>query len=79
MLCSLLCQLVRRAVVIPKRVEALFSSCENGKQQPSLHALLEVTKEAVPKFTHVYVVLEALDECTQRSELMDMLETVAGW
>ena len=25
------------------------------------------------------VVLDALDECTQRQELMDVLETVAGW
>jgi hypothetical protein len=31
------------------------------------------------QFMHVYVVLDALDECTQRQELMDMLETVAGW
>jgi hypothetical protein len=31
------------------------------------------------QFTHVYVVLDALDECTQRQELMDVLETMAGW
>jgi hypothetical protein len=79
MLHSLLCQLVQRSVVIPKGVDALFSSCENGKRQPSLHALLEVSKEAAQEFAHVYVVLDALDECTQRSVLMDMLETVAGW
>ncbi|PSN64889.1 HET-domain-containing protein [Corynespora cassiicola Philippines] len=79
MLRSLLCQLLRRAVVIPKGVDALFLSCENGQQKPSSHALLQVTKEAAQEFTHVYVVLDALDECTQRSELMDMLETVVGW
>jgi hypothetical protein len=79
MLRSLLCQLLRRAVVIPKDVNALFSSCENGKRQPLLHALLQVTREAAQEFTHVYVVLDALDECRQRLELMDMLETVAGW
>ncbi|KAI2483800.1 RNA helicase domain containing protein [Pyrenophora tritici-repentis] len=79
MLHSLLCQLVQRSVVIPKGVDALFSSCENGKRQPSLHALLQVTREVAQEFTHVYVVLDALDECTQRSELMDMLETIAEW
>ncbi|KAI1522072.1 hypothetical protein PtrSN002B_012259 [Pyrenophora tritici-repentis] len=31
------------------------------------------------EFTHVYIILDALDECSQRSELMDILETVAGW
>ena len=79
MLRSLLCQFLQRSVVIPKGVDALFSSCENEKRQPSLHALLEVTREAAQGFTQVYAVLDALDECTQRSELMDMLETVAGW
>jgi hypothetical protein len=79
MLRSLLCQFLQRSVVIPKGVDALFSSCENRKRKPSLHALLEVTRQAMQDFTQVYVVLDALDECTQRSELMDMLETVAGW
>ncbi|KAF2681187.1 hypothetical protein K458DRAFT_433717 [Lentithecium fluviatile CBS 122367] len=27
----------------------------------------------------VYIFLDALDECTQRSELLDVLEAVAGW
>ncbi|CAN9092244.1 unnamed protein product [Alternaria alternata] len=79
MLRSLLCQLLESSVGILKGVDALFSSCENGKRQPLLHALLQVTKEAAQEFKHVYVVLDALDECAQRSELMDMLETVAGW
>jgi len=79
MLRSLLCQFLQRSVVIPKGVDALFSSCKNGERQPSLHALLEVTQQAMQEFTQVYVVLDAIDECTQRLELMDMLETVAGW
>jgi hypothetical protein len=79
MLCSLLCQLLQRSLTISKGVDALFSSCENGKRLPPLRALLQATKEAAQEFTHVYIVLDALDECTQRLELMDMLKTVAGW
>jgi hypothetical protein len=79
MLRSLLRQLLQRSVTIPKGVDALFSSCDNGQRKPSAHDLLEVMQQAAQDFTQVYVVLDALDECTQRSELMDMLETVAGW
>jgi hypothetical protein len=79
MLRSLLCQLLQRSFTVPKGVDALYSSCENGRRQPSLHVLLEVTRQAAQEFTQVYLVLDALDECTQRSELMDMLKTVAGW
>jgi hypothetical protein len=79
MLRSLLCQLLQRSVTMPKGVDALFSACDNGQRQPSLHALLEVLPQVMRQSTHVYIVLDALDECTQRPELMDVLETVAGW
>jgi hypothetical protein len=79
MLRSLLCQLLQRSVIMPKGVDELFSACENGRQKPSEHKLLEVTQQAAREFMQIYVVLDALDECMQRSELMGMLETVAGW
>jgi uncharacterized protein YbgA (DUF1722 family) len=79
MLRSLLCQLVQRSFTVPKGVDALYSSCENGRREPSLHAVLEVTRQAAQEFAQVYLVLDALDECTKRSELMDVLKTVAGW
>ncbi|KAI2484784.1 multiple ankyrin repeats single kh domain protein [Pyrenophora tritici-repentis] len=79
MLRSLLCQFLQRSVVIPKGVDALFSSCENGQRKPLLHALLDVVRQVAQEFAHVYVILDALDECSQRSELMDILETAARW
>jgi hypothetical protein len=79
MLCSLLRQLLQCSVTTPKDVDALFSSCDSGQRRPSVHALLKATQQAAQDFTQVYVVLDALDECTQRSELMDILGAVAGW
>jgi hypothetical protein len=79
MLRSLLCQLLQRSVMIPKGADALISSCENGQRQPSLHVLLEIIPQVIQQFTHVYIVLDALDECTQRQELMGMLGSVDGW
>jgi hypothetical protein len=79
MLCSLLHQLLQHSVTILKDVDALFSSCGNGQRRPSVHALLKATQQAAQEFTQVYVVLDALDECTQRSELMDVLEAMVGW
>ncbi|RII13199.1 hypothetical protein CUC08_Gglean004499 [Alternaria sp. MG1] len=79
MLCSLLRQLLQCLAVAHKDVDALFLSCKNGGKQPSLHELLDVMPKVMRQFTHVYIVLDALDECTQRSELMSMLESVIGW
>jgi len=79
MLRSLLRQLLQRLVTLPMEVEEMFSSCGDGKQQPLLPAVLKVAPQVIRQFTHVYIVLDALDECTQRPELMDLLVTIAGW
>lgn len=33
----------------------------------------------IPELPQAYVVLDALDECAQRAELMETLEIIAGW
>ncbi|KAI4638258.1 hypothetical protein J4E93_010257 [Alternaria ventricosa] len=78
MLRSLLRQLLQHTITIPDAVDALFSSCGDGQQQPPLHKLLTVAPQVIGQFTHVYIVLDALDECAQRPELMDLLIAVAG-
>ncbi|CAG5158427.1 uncharacterized protein ALTATR162_LOCUS5073 [Alternaria atra] len=79
MLRSLICQLSRQAIDVPASLDALFSSCEDGKRQPSLDALLQVACRTMQQLPQVYVMLDALDECAQRTELMEMLETITGW
>ncbi|KAF2440363.1 HET-domain-containing protein, partial [Karstenula rhodostoma CBS 690.94] len=76
---SLLSQLLQRAVITPKSIDALFASCENTGRLPPLHEFLEAVRSTLQEFGQVYIIIDALDECKQRSELMDMLETVAGW
>ncbi|KAL6155795.1 hypothetical protein ACJQWK_05014 [Exserohilum turcicum] len=71
--------LLQRLVIIPKDINAMFTSCGKGQQQPSLDAILEVTPRIMLQFANIYVVLDALDECARRLELMNMLGIVAGW
>ena len=79
MLRSLICQLSQQSMKIPAGLDTLFSSCENGQRQPSVHALLEVMQQMMQEFPRVYIVLDALDECDRRVELMDMLKAISGW
>ncbi|KAH7118875.1 hypothetical protein B0J11DRAFT_582674 [Dendryphion nanum] len=79
MLRSLICQLSQQFFQVPSSLDTLFSSCQNGLQQPSIHALLDVTQKIIKDFPHVFLTLDALDECTQRPELLGMLETIAKW
>jgi Cdc6-like AAA superfamily ATPase len=76
MIRSLVSQMSQQCVKIPTTLETLFSSCENGQRQPSLDGLLEVMHYMMQEFPETYIVLDALDECTDRTELMAILERI---
>jgi Cdc6-like AAA superfamily ATPase len=76
---SLLCQLSQQSIKIPASLDTLFSSCENGQRQPSTDALMNALKLMTQEFPQIYIVLDALDECAQRVELMEMFGTIMGW
>jgi hypothetical protein len=79
MLRSLICQLSQQSIKIHASLDTLFASHEDGKRQPSLDALLEVTHQIMQQTPQVYIMLDALDECAQRTELMEILVTMARW
>jgi Cdc6-like AAA superfamily ATPase len=79
MLRSLICQLSQQCVKFPANLETLMASCDNGQRQPALHALEEVLQQIIQDFPHVYIVLDALDECSEREGLTTMLELLAAW
>jgi len=79
MLRSLVVQLSKQSGDIPWKLDALFSSYDNGKRPPDLNELLMVLYDMIWQYPRVYIVLDALDECKQRSELTEMLEEIASW
>lgn len=76
---SLVCQLSQNCVQMPASLGTLFALRDDKQELPSLHALLGVLRQMIMEFPQVFILIEALDECTQLPELMDMLVTVAGW
>jgi hypothetical protein len=79
MLRSLICQLSQNCARMPASLDTLFSLRDSRQGLSGFQILLESLKEMMLEFPEVFILIEALDECTQRRELMDMLETVAGW
>lgn len=76
---SLLCQLTQQSIKIPASLDALFSTCESGERQPSFSALLDALQSMIKDLPQVYIVLDALDECAQRVELMEILRIMVKW
>ncbi|KFZ01827.1 hypothetical protein V501_09775 [Pseudogymnoascus sp. VKM F-4519 (FW-2642)] len=76
---SLICQLSQNCVKIPASLDLLFSSCDNGNQNPSLDSQLDVLQQMIQEYPQCYIILDALDECEDRAELMDIINQITGW
>jgi Cdc6-like AAA superfamily ATPase len=67
---SLISQCSRHAKVAQQQLDDLFGRHENGKKQPSTESLLAALQATLQKSGCVQIVLDALDECTTRKELL---------
>ena len=61
---------------VPKLLADLYSHCGNGYQQPSLDDLHNVLHKILGGFNSAYIILDALDECSERDKVLDWVQTV---
>ncbi|KFZ16169.1 hypothetical protein V502_05226 [Pseudogymnoascus sp. VKM F-4520 (FW-2644)] len=74
MLCSLLGQLANKLTEVPQEVCSLWEMYKDKKRRPSLEELLGILTLVIQKyFDKVYVVLDALDECSERQVFLPIL------
>ncbi|KAF3004786.1 hypothetical protein E8E13_002498 [Curvularia kusanoi] len=77
MLRSLVAQLQPRLASKSPTLEALMSPY--GKEPPPLHVLTGIFRQTMLELDQVHIVIDALDECKQRVELLELLGTMSGW
>jgi len=74
MLCSLIRQLANSLIAVPEEICGLWEKYKGKKARPSPEELLGVLTFVVREyFEKVYVVLDALDECSERQILLPVL------
>ena len=76
---SLIFQLCSQCTPIPPVIESLYGRCSDGREKPNFDQLQETLRAIIDAFNEVYIVLDALDECTERHRLIPTLETIAQW
>ena len=60
---------------VAKVLADLYSHCGNGYQQPSLDDLHNVLGMILGGFVSAYIILDALDECSERDKVLDWVQT----
>ena len=61
---------------VPKVLVNLYACCGNGHQEPTLGDLQSTLQGMLDGFSSTFIVLDALDECTEREKLLNWIETV---
>ncbi|KAK0516125.1 hypothetical protein JMJ35_002159 [Cladonia borealis] len=79
MIRSILKQLSIQCPETPEVLSMLFSSCQDTDRPPTINELLEVLYQVLRNFYNVYIVLDALDECSNREDLLEYLYRLLSW
>ncbi|KAJ4177440.1 hypothetical protein NW767_015118 [Fusarium falciforme] len=75
---SLAFQLYHSGGEAARRLESLFTYHDNGRRQPDMSALSDCVDTMMQTAGKVAVILDALDECTTRGELLPWMRGFAS-
>ena len=60
-------------------VSALYSNHSNGQQQPLRASLISCLKQLLEDANEIFILIDALDECTDRDKLLKLIKQIHGW
>ena len=53
----------------------LYAHCGNGHQEPTLNDLQNTLHSILDGFSSTFIILDALDECTEREKILNWVQT----
>ncbi|KIM71323.1 hypothetical protein PILCRDRAFT_45647, partial [Piloderma croceum F 1598] len=76
---SLITQLSSQTSSCPDSLVALYSQNSDGQQQPATEGLMLTLRHIIRGFQHVYMIVDALDECLDQDQLLAMIQEITSW
>ena len=64
---------------IPEALDLLCSACQSYNRNPDADDLMAILMSIVQGPQRVYIIIDALDECTEREALLALIEEIVGW
>ncbi|EXL68463.1 hypothetical protein FOPG_15472 [Fusarium oxysporum f. sp. conglutinans race 2 54008] len=75
---SLAIQLYHSGNEATRRLDSLFASHDDGRRQPDTNALSACVDTMIQTSGKVFIIIDALDECTAREDLLQWLKHLAS-
>jgi NACHT domain len=64
---------------VPTVLTKLYHSCHDGGSPPSVESLRATLLLILEAFDEVFIILDALDECAERKELLKWIKHMTSW
>jgi hypothetical protein len=64
---------------VPAVLTKLYHSCHSGRAQPSVESLQATLLLILDAFNDAYIVLDALDECAERRDVLKWIKQTTSW
>ena len=82
-LCSLVADICSNRRDTPQALQDAYDQANFGQQKPTIKSIMAMLKEVATGFEHIYLFVDALDECprsdAERSMLLDFLNEIRSW
>ncbi|KAI9878142.1 MAG: hypothetical protein M1830_001788 [Pleopsidium flavum] len=75
---SVLSQLISQTGAIPDEIKKLYKETGRGNQQSGLESLIATLLSVLKSRHETYLILDALDECSERESLLGLLSDLRG-
>ncbi|KAL2215240.1 hypothetical protein M432DRAFT_554038, partial [Thermoascus aurantiacus ATCC 26904] len=75
----LICQFWARRGQESAELEALYDTCKCEDRGPTLDELESLLQNLVSEFSETYVAIDGLDECSERTELLETILRIVEW
>jgi hypothetical protein len=76
---SMITQLSMQSTNTPEALNTIYCRCQEGRQQPTIADLVLTFQYMLRDFHQAFIILDALDECTEREELLGLINEIVDW
>jgi hypothetical protein len=73
---SLISQLAFYRLANLEPLMALYKQCHDGRSEPSIGSLWDVLLAILESLPNAYIIIDALDECSERGKVLDQIKAV---
>ncbi|KZP12282.1 hypothetical protein FIBSPDRAFT_985862 [Athelia psychrophila] len=75
---SIIMQLAHRCDEIPVALAEMYRKCDKGTRQPPIEMLEATLVIILDSFDNVYIIIDSLDECSERKDLLKWIQSIAS-